>query len=158
MLADVSVSLQHIGLPLAVQWTHLEATYSRSSLNVTLGNSFHFRVSLDDESRAVASALPGLQNHADQRRVELYSALDVQRFLLGEVCRQIVLTFGDITSTWISNEHPETSCFKVDLAPTAIHLVPAPKARLEDGRSVGVDESDENWEVRVSADAEVRAL
>lgn len=155
MLADISLSLRAIGLPLTVQWTHLEATYPRSSLNITLGNCFHFRVSLDDESKVVVSALPGLENHADQRSVELFSAVDVRKFLLGEVCRQIVLTFGDMASTWICNIHPKARCFKVDLTPTMIHLFEVPKGGLE---GASYDEGDRRWDVRVSAETEVRTF
>lgn len=124
----MSSSLRKIGLPFAVRWTHLEETCHASALSFTLGHCFHFRVSLGDGFGVIVSALPGLQNHADQRRVELQSAKDLERFLLGEVCRQIVLTFGDITAAWTSGVHPEgAACFRVDLVPAAIHLLPSSK-------------------------------
>lgn len=125
-LANVSRTLRKIGLPLAVRWTHLEETCPSSALSFTLGHCFHFRASLGDGFGVVVSALPGLQNHADQRSVELESAHDLEHFLLGEVCRQIVLTFGDITAAWTSGIQQEgITCFRVDLVPAAIHLLPA---------------------------------
>lgn len=158
MLHDISFSVRRVGLPLTVRWTHLETTYSRSCLTVTLGKCFHFRVSLDDESRAVVSALPGLQNHADQRSVELWSADDLRQFILGEVCRQIVLTFGDITSAWLSVENSKRCHFKVDLAPAAIHLFGGDKARPKLWNSnSGGNKLNGSWEVRVYAEREVRA-
>lgn len=129
-LAHVSNSLQKIGLPMVVRWTHLEETCPASALTFTLGHCFHFRASLDDGFKVVVSALPGLQNHADQRSVELQGAEDLQQFLLGEICRQIVLTFGDITAAWTSGVQPEgISCFRVELVPSAIHLLPHPTSK-----------------------------
>lgn len=129
-LAHVSHTLQKIGLPFVVRWTHLEETCPASALSFTLGHCFHFRASLDDGFGVVVSALPGLQNHADQRSVELQSAEDLQHFLLGEVCRQIVLTFGDITAAWTSGIQPEgATCFRVELVPATIHLLPRTKSK-----------------------------
>lgn len=129
-LAHVSYTLKKIGLPLVVRWTHLEETCPASTLTFTLGHCFHFRASLDDGFGVIVSALPGLQNNADQRSVELQSADDLQHFLLGEVCRQIVLTFGDITAAWTSGIQPQgTSSFRVELVPASIHLLPRPKSR-----------------------------
>ncbi|CAN0440234.1 unnamed protein product [Ectocarpus sp. 12 AP-2014] len=128
-LANVSRSMQKIGLPLAVRWTHLEETYRTSALTLTVGHCFHFRASLDDGCGILVSALPGLQNHADQRSVELQSAQDLEHFLLREVCRQIVLTFGDITASWTSGVMSEgAACFRVELEPAAIYLLPGRKA------------------------------
>lgn len=130
-LANVSGILRKIGLPLAVRWTHLEETCPSSAVSFTLGHCFHFRASLDDGFGVVVSALPGLQNHADQRSVELESARDLEHFLLGEVCRQIVLTFGDITAAWTSGiQQEEIICFRIDLVPAAIHLLPVPKSKV----------------------------
>lgn len=148
-LANVSRTLRKIGLPLAVRWTHLEETCPSSALSFTLGHCFHFRASLGDGFGVVVSALPGLQNHADQRSVELESAHDLEHFLLGEVCRQIVLTFGDITAAWTSGIQPEgKTCFRVDLVPAAIHLLPGPKSKVS--RSDAPEEADGgSCEVRV---------
>lgn len=144
-VAHVSRSLRKIGLPFAVRWTHLEETCPASALSFTLGHCFHFRVFLGDGSGVIVSALPGLQNHADQRRVELQSAQDLESFLLGEVCRQIVLTFGDITAAWTSGVQPEgTTCFRVDLVPAAIHLLPSSKCT-----STSEDTDGDSCEVRV---------
>lgn len=154
-MGDISHSLHRIGLPWTVRWTHLETMCCGTSLNFTLGNCCHFRASLDKESKAVVSALAGLHNNADKRSVELHSALDVQQFLLGEVCRQIVLTFGDIASAWTRSTRPER-CFKVDLVPPAIYLYGAPKSTPSLGDSlVAVGDADRIWEVRVSADRKV---
>ncbi|CAM9338799.1 unnamed protein product [Pylaiella littoralis] len=147
-LAHVSRTLQKIGLPFVVRWTHLEETCPASALTFTLGHCFHFRASLDGGFGVVVSALPGLQNHADQRSVELQSAEDLQHFLLGEVCRQIVLTFGDITAAWTSGKQPEgTSCFRVELVPAAIHLLPRPKSKTSCDTSMQNDGG--SCEVRV---------
>lgn len=149
-LANVSRSLLQIGLPLAVRWTHAEATFPASSLSFTLGHRFHFRASLGAGSDVVISALPGLHNHVDQRSVELHSAQDLEQFLLGEVCRQIVLTFGDITASWTSGVQKETACFRVDLVPAAIHLLPAPKTKSPCKSSVSPAENSRGGcEVRV---------
>lgn len=149
-LANVSRSLLQVGLPFTVHWTHLEATYHTSALTFTLGHCFYFRASIGDGHGVLVDALPGLQNHVDQRSVELKSAQGLQDFLLGEVCRQIVLTFGDITMAWTSTSQPEASCFRVDLVPAAIHLSPPPKAKS--AREVVTEDS--SWscfEVRVFA-------
>lgn len=146
----MSNSLRKIGLPFAVRWTHLEETCPASALSFTLGHCFHFRVSLGDGFGVIVSALPGLQNHADQRSVELQSAQDLQRFLLGEVCRQIVQTFGDITAAWTSGFQPEgTACFRVDLVPAAIHLLPSSKSNSSSRTSTSEGTDGGSCEVRV---------
>lgn len=149
-LAHVSRSLRQIGLPLAVRWTHLETTYPTSALNFTLGHCFHFRASLGDGCGIVVSALPGLQNHAEPRKVELQSAQDLQQFLLGEVCRQIVLTFGDITAAWTSGIVQGPNCFRIDLVPAVIHLLPVPRPNAACKGLVCAAEGDNSgWKVRV---------
>lgn len=129
----------------------METTYPASSLGFTLGHCSHFRASLDDGCRAVVSALAGLHNHADQRSVELLSAQDFQQFLLGEICRQIVLTFGDITSAWTREKQHGKTCFRVDLTPAAIHLLPLPKATkaVEDDSKFMETSDGSSSEVRV---------
>lgn len=151
---------------MAVRWTHLETTYPASSMSFTLGHCSHFRVALDDGCRAVVSALAGLHNHADLRTVELLSAQKFQQFLLGEICRQIVLTFGDVTSAWTSENQQGKSCFRVDLTPAAIHLLPLPVTKPVEHDCKSMEKGDEkktvendykstekgdgsSWEVRV---------
>lgn len=121
-LGRTSHGLRRIGLPLTVHWTHLETTCAESSWSITLGSCFHFQISLDEEPRVVVSSLPGLENPALHRRVELPSAIAFQHFLLGEICRQIVLTFGDIASARIKRVNREGCRFEVQLIPPAIHL------------------------------------
>lgn len=151
-LAGVSRSLMRIGLPLAVRWTHAEATYPASALSLTLGHCFHFRASLDDGCGIVVSALPGLHNHADQRSVELQTARDLREFLLGEVCRQVVLTFGDIVASWTSGIQQGGACFRIELVPAVIYLLPARGAKGGPKGSVASEESRSGLEVHVCAD------
>ena len=118
-MAGVSRSLHQLGVPFALRWTHLESTCATSVLTFTLGHRFHFRTSLDGGCNITVSALPGLHNHADQRTFGLRSADDLQQFLLGEICRQIVLTFGDIAAAWTDDIQ---TCFRVDLVPPTVSL------------------------------------
>lgn len=156
-VASVSRSLDEIGLPFDVRWTHLETTFPASALGFTFGHCFHFRASVDGGSGVVVSALPGLHNHAEQRSVNLQSVEDLKQFLLGEVCRQVVLTFGDITAAWTTGIPEGGKCFRIDLAPAAIHLLPPPKARTSHVLCPPPwDKKANGWEVRVSV-KEVRA-
>lgn len=120
MMASVSRSLHQLGVPFAVRWTHIESTCASSVLTFTLGHCFHFQASLDGGCGVMVTALPGLHNHADQRSLTLGSADDLRQFFLGEACRQIVLTFGDMAAAVLSDK--DEMYFRIDLVPPAINL------------------------------------
>eukprot|EP00903_Cladosiphon_okamuranus_P017447 g16071.t1 len=62
---------------------------------------------------------------------------------------EIVLTFGDITAAWTSSiQQKGIVCFRVDLVPASIHLLPVPKSK--GSRNSAPEEADgEICEVRV---------
>lgn len=156
-MAETSRCLRHIGLPTTVRWTHLEATCPESTIGFTLGACFHFRARLDDKSKVVVNALPGLENNALHRCLELPSALEFQRFLLSEVCRQIVLTFGDMAAARTGRTYPARSYFKVHLVPTMIVLLRETPPRRFGATFVGNELDQGRWQVRVCPDRQVRS-
>lgn len=150
MMASVSRSLHQLGVPFAVRWTHLESTCASSVLTFTFGHCFHFQASLDGGCGVMVTALPGLHNHADQRRLTLRSADDLRQFFLGEACRQIVLTFGDMSAAVLTGK--DGMYFRIDLVPPAIHLwkeTPVESSRDRENLDFEEKGRGSGWEIRV---------
>lgn len=154
-VADVRRSLRPLGLPMSVSWVHLELMFPGSTLSFTLGQCFHFKACMDAKSRVVVSGLYGARNPADLRRVDLRSADELRKFLLGETCRQVVLTFGDIAAS--TARHSMDEHFEVKLVPPAIRLYPMNKTQeLGIGEYQAPPHTHKALEVAVTPDQKVR--
>jgi hypothetical protein len=110
VLSDASNELQHLGLSMQTHWTHAQLQCDESRVTVCLGRNFHFGIALTG-AHAVVQSLPGNNSFGTmyQREIPVQTVYELECFLRGEVCRQLLhslrLVYDEVIAEQQQHQH-----------------------------------------------------